>query len=96
AAIEAARAGDHGRGFAVVADEVRQLASRTSSATEQIIDVVSKNRELTQKAVSQIEESQAEARVALAHSNDAGQVVVEIQSGARQVVDAVRQFKERL
>lgn len=96
AAIEAARAGDHGRGFAVVADEVRQLASRTSSATQQIIEVVSKNRELTQKAVSQIEDSQAEARVALAHSNDAGEVVEEIQSGARQVVDAVRQFKERL
>ncbi|SEG30703.1 methyl-accepting chemotaxis sensory transducer with Pas/Pac sensor [Marinobacterium lutimaris] len=96
AAIEAARAGDQGRGFAVVADEVRQLASRTSNATEQIIEVVSKNRELTKKAVSQIEESQAEAQVALGHSNDAGKVVEEIQTGARQVVDAVRQFKDRL
>ncbi|WP_421856873.1 methyl-accepting chemotaxis protein [Marinomonas sp.] len=55
AAIEAARAGEQGRGFAVVADEVRQLASRTSSATEEIIKVVGENKNLTEKAVSLIE-----------------------------------------
>ncbi|SIQ98997.1 methyl-accepting chemotaxis sensory transducer with Pas/Pac sensor [Marinobacterium stanieri] len=96
AAIEAARAGEHGRGFAVVADEVRQLASRTSGATEQIIEMVGKNHELTQQAVRHIEESQAEARVALEYSRGAGNVMEKIQTGARQVVDAVRQFKARL
>ena len=96
AAIEAARAGEQGRGFAVVADEVRQLASRTSSATAQIVDVVSENKKLTEEAVSLIEESLTKANKALAFSSEAGQVMNEIQDGARQVVDAVSQFKGSL
>ena len=96
AAIEAARAGEQGRGFAVVADEVRQLASRTSQATEQIIKVVLENKMLTEQAVSLIELSQKEAQAALQLSNDAGEVMNDIQLGARQVVNAVDEFKRSL
>lgn len=96
AAIEAARAGDQGRGFSVVADEVRQLASRTSLATEQIISVVAENKLLTQDAVTQIEASLVEAKEALDLSNSAGNVIDDIQNGAKEVVEAVGQFKTNL
>jgi methyl-accepting chemotaxis protein len=96
AAIEAARAGEQGRGFAVVADEVRQLASRTSSTTEQIIAVVTQNTQLTEKAVSQVQLSISESEKARELSHDSDKVMNDIQHGAQQVVDAVSQFKSRL
>lgn len=96
AAIEAARAGEQGRGFAVVADEVRQLASRTSSTTEQIIAVVTQNTQLTEKAVSQVQLSISESEKARELSHDSDKVMNDIQHGAQQVVDAVSQFKNRL
>lgn len=54
AAIEAARAGEQGRGFAVVADEVRKLAERTSSATVEINQIVTKIRDGIERTVERI------------------------------------------
>ncbi|MBP9655524.1 MAG: PAS domain S-box protein, partial [Rhodocyclaceae bacterium] len=96
AAIEAARAGEQGRGFAVVADEVRSLAARTAQATVEIVEVVKRNHELAQDAVDNMQSSQHKVEQGVALVNQAGQVIEEIQSGARQVVDAVRQFAEAL
>jgi methyl-accepting chemotaxis protein len=59
AAIEAARAGESGRGFAVVADEVRKLAERTTVATGEIQDTISKMQEQTQVAVASMRHESA-------------------------------------
>ena len=96
AAIEAARAGEQGRGFAVVADEVRQLASRTSSATEEITSVVGQNQQLAERAVELIGRGKTQAELGLSLSSQAGQVIDEIQVGAKQVVGAVEQFTTQL
>jgi methyl-accepting chemotaxis protein len=96
AAIEAARAGEQGRGFAVVADEVRLLASRTSKATEEIVDVVQQNQNLTQSTVAVIEQGKHKAQQGLDFSNESGHVMNDIKKGAQQVVDAVSQFSNQL
>ncbi|AYA66075.1 methyl-accepting chemotaxis protein [Alteromonas sp. RKMC-009] len=96
AAIEAARAGDQGRGFAVVADEVRQLASRTSEATEEIVNVVKHNQTLAADAVELVNKGDERAQTGLAFAEEAGAVIDEIQEGARAVVDAVGQFANHL
>lgn len=96
AAIEAARAGEHGRGFAVVADEVRGLAARTSKATLEIVDVVRQNNELAKSAVSSMQSSLERTSTGVALANEAGGVILEIQQGARHVVDAIGRFNSTL
>lgn len=96
AAIEAARAGEQGRGFSVVADEVRQLAARTSKATEEIVEVVQQNQNLARTAVQSMDSGREQAEQGLVLANEAGAVILEIQDGAQQVVQAIGQFSSQL
>ncbi|MGP8288705.1 methyl-accepting chemotaxis protein [Vreelandella zhanjiangensis] len=96
AAIEAARAGEQGRGFAVVADAVRKLAASTSAATVEIVSVVEKNKVLSDDVRRQMFSTREEAEQGLELASQAGTVIVEIQEGAKQVVDAVRRFSNEL
>jgi len=84
AAIEAARAGEQGRGFAVVADEVRKLAERTTTATQEIGDMIKGIQEDTNKAVASMNAGTEEVQAGVNYANQAGEslqhIVVAIQS----------------
>ena len=80
----------------MVADEVRQLAGRTSQATEEIVEVVQKNQSLAQNAVDSMASSSEQAEQGLSLASEAGAVIVEIQDGAQQVVQAIGQFANQL
>lgn len=100
AAIEAARAGESGRGFAVVADEVRALATKSSTATEEIrtaIDIVqnsvaSMTNDMNQN-VNQVAQAIQETEKASAHLSDIHQVTKKLSVIAKELHDAEAQQK---
>jgi methyl-accepting chemotaxis protein len=78
AAIEAARAGEQGRGFAVVAEEVRKLAEQSGSAAKEIRNLIANIKSESDKAVSAIGSSAADAQNGIKVMNDVGQLFTQI------------------
>ncbi|MBK8945082.1 MAG: methyl-accepting chemotaxis protein [Ignavibacteriae bacterium] len=92
AAIEAARAGEHGRGFAVVADEVRKLAERTTSATNEIKQMIKRIQEDTSGAVEAIEIGKLEVEKGKTLAVDAGNALKEIIMNTDEVTALINQL----
>jgi methyl-accepting chemotaxis protein len=95
AAIEAARAGEQGRGFAVVADEVRQLAARTTVSTNEIAEVVMKNKEFTLESTKKMDNASASALKGKELIEQVSQVMNKIFKGAENVSTTVASLSDK-
>lgn len=82
AAIEAARAGEAGSGFAVVADEIQTLASRTSSATNDISQVLHTISSDIREAVETMDENQDQLNEGVLLVQNTDEALSAIESGA--------------
>ncbi|HEX3032748.1 MAG TPA: methyl-accepting chemotaxis protein, partial [Bacillota bacterium] len=83
AAIEAARAGEHGKGFAVVADEVRKLAERSSQATGEISELITRVQGLTEGAVAAMGQGTAQVE-------QGEQLALEAGTALKDIMEAVK------
>tara|TARA_Y100001933_G_scaffold265256_1_gene338410 strand:+ start:50612 stop:52591 length:1980 start_codon:yes stop_codon:yes gene_type:complete len=85
AAIEAARAGQHGRGFAVVADEVRKLAERTTSATDEVTQLITAIQTQTQSAIEHMGQGTSLVDEGVNAASSAGEALSRIVDGTQEV-----------
>jgi methyl-accepting chemotaxis protein len=91
AAIEAARAGEQGRGFAVVADEVRKLAERTSKATTEIGEMITRIQDDTTKAVTSMRQGTEHVEGGVDMARKAGEALQMIVTSIQSVSDKIQQ-----
>ncbi|WFF43019.1 HAMP domain-containing protein [Salinicola endophyticus] len=84
ASVEAARAGEHGRGFAVVAQEVRTLASRSSTASTQIRELIDTSVSHTQSGAELVDEAGEAMRKIMASARRVNDVIAEISAGTKE------------
>lgn len=96
AAIEAARAGEQGRGFAVVADEVRALAGRTSSATNEINQMIGDIQTKTKQVVEQMDSGVEQVTKESESANFAGKTLEKIMLKSHDVANKINEISSSI
>lgn len=96
AAVEAAHAGDAGRGFAVVASEVRALARRSSSAANQIRDIIRESVKEVESGAASVDHASATIRHAVDSVKKVGEVLTQITDAATDQSERIARINEAM
>jgi methyl-accepting chemotaxis protein len=83
AAIEAAGVGEHGQRFRVVAQEIKNLATRSGSASQEVVQIIKEIQETTRQAVASAESGYTKAEEMQVIANQSGEAIGEM----RQISD---------
>lgn len=94
ATILAAQAGEHGKGFAVVARQVKDLATKTTSSTREIAELINQVQSEVAFAVESMQRSSGTVEDGVRLSRDAQEALTKILDSARRSFEMAKMIEK--